>query len=149
LAQSHFVLGILWFVGHAGAGLSMTYKNPAKNFAENEVLIKDAVCVAQRDRQLESTIGTQPIGTPPFPTTGEPFPTPIPEKKANVRDQLDLRFPVPMGKVAQIMGMMNFLQSKFKELEIEIRAKNGSISEEEFANKIKEALRQLDISLED
>jgi hypothetical protein len=112
-------------------------------------LIKDAVCAAQRDKLLEPTLGSQPFGTPSAPTTDESVPPPTLEKKANVRDELDLRFPVPMGKVAQIMGMMNFLQTKFKELEIEIRAKNGSISEDEFANKIKEALRQLGITLED
>jgi predicted AAA+ superfamily ATPase len=119
------------------------------SFAENEVLIRDVICVAQRDKPLEATLGPHQVATPPVPPTGEPSPTPTQEKKASVREQLDLRFPVPMGKVSQIMGMMNFLQTKFKELEIEIKAKNGSISEDDFANKIKEALRQLGILLDE
>ncbi len=47
------------------------------------------------------------------------------------------------------MGVMNFLQSRFRSLEMEIKAKDGSLSEEQFKNKIKEALKQLGIDLEE
>jgi hypothetical protein len=40
-------------------------------------------------------------------------------------------------------GTMNFLQAKFQSLEIEIRATNGYISEDDFINIIKEGLLQL------
>jgi hypothetical protein len=45
------------------------------------------------------------------------------------------------------MGIMNYLQSKFQTLEMEIKAKNGSITENEYVNKIKEAMKQLGIDL--
>jgi hypothetical protein len=46
------------------------------------------------------------------------------------------------------MGIMNFLQSKFKNLKVKIDASEGSISEEDYQNKIKEALRQLGIDMD-
>jgi hypothetical protein len=118
------------------------------SFSENEILIKDSTCVAQRDKPPEPSAGSQISGVTSAQGIGSPVPLLTQERKPNLRKEIDLKFPVPMGKVAQIMGMMNFLQSKFKELEIEIRAKNGSISEDEYVNKIKEALRQLGIDLE-
>jgi hypothetical protein len=56
---------------------------------------------------------------------------------------VSLKFTVPLGKVSQVMGMMNFLQNKFKILRITINAIEGSISNEEYESKIKETLRQL------
>ena len=38
------------------------------------------------------------------------------------------------------MGILNYLQSKFDILELEIKVKNGKLSEQEFEDKIKEAL---------
>ncbi len=64
-------------------------------------------------------------------------------------EELDLKFRIPRGKIAQLMGVMNYLQSKFQSLEMEIRARDGSMSEDEYSNKIKEALRQLGIEIEE
>jgi hypothetical protein len=44
---------------------------------------------------------------------------------------------------------MNFLQTRFRSLEIEIKATNGYISEDDYANKIKETLLQLGIDVKD
>ena len=60
-------------------------------------------------------------------------------------EQLSLKFQVPRGKVASIMGLMNLLQSKFNILEISISAKDGSISQQEIEDKIEETFRQLNI----
>ncbi len=70
------------------------------------------------------------------------------ENTKNIRHQVDLAFDIPMGKVAQIMGVMNFLQQKFESLHVEIRARGGSITEDDYINKIKEALRQLGIRID-
>jgi hypothetical protein len=63
-------------------------------------------------------------------------------------DQLLLEFDVPRGKVSQIMNMMNYLQSKFNSLNIAIKAVDGSISEDDYINKIKETLKQLGIHVD-
>ncbi len=56
-----------------------------------------------------------------------------------------MRFKVPKGKVLNIMGIMNLLQSKFENLQIEIVATDGSISDQDYEDKIMEAFRQLGI----
>ena len=47
------------------------------------------------------------------------------------------------------MGIMNLLQSKFENLEIEIMATDGSISDQDYEDKIMEAFRQLGIFPDD
>jgi hypothetical protein len=65
------------------------------------------------------------------------------------KSKVQLRFQVPKGKVSQIMGVMNLLQSKFRYLEIEIVATDGEISEQDYEDKIKESFRQLGIEVDD
>ena len=60
----------------------------------------------------------------------------------------NVRFKVPRGKISNIMGIMNLLQSKFENLEIEIVATDGSISDQDYEDKIMEAFRQLGIDTE-
>ncbi len=62
---------------------------------------------------------------------------------------IHLRFSVPKGKVSNIMGIMNFLQNKFNSLEVELTAKEGGITKQEFEDKIEEAFRQLGIKIEE
>ncbi len=65
----------------------------------------------------------------------------------SVRKKIHLKFTLPKGKVSDIMGVMNLLQSKFDRLEIELLAEDGEISESDYDNKIEEAFRQLEIKL--
>ena len=72
-----------------------------------------------------------------------------PGVQAKLRDRVDLRFQVPKGKVANIMGVMNLLQSKFESLEIELTASGGEITEQDYEDKIKETFRQLGIKTDE
>lgn len=63
------------------------------------------------------------------------------------KDKIQIKFKIPKGKVASIMGVMNLLQSKFENLEIELIATDGSISEQDYDDKVIEAFRQLGIKL--
>lgn len=63
--------------------------------------------------------------------------------------EVSFGFDVPRHKISQVMGMMNYLESKFQSLHMTIIAKDGSLTEEDYANKIREALRQLGVDLED
>ena len=117
-------------------------------FDENEVIIKSAICEAQKEAAQEEAIRGAPQ---PLPKTGEHEGAesgPIMESIIKGRDHVSLEFDVPLGKVSDIMGIMNFLQSKFKNLKVKIDASEGSISEEDYKNKIKEALRQLGIDVD-
>ncbi|MCZ6819003.1 MAG: hypothetical protein O7G31_05865 [Calditrichaeota bacterium] len=64
------------------------------------------------------------------------------------KKQLRLRFQVPKGKVASVMGVMNLLQSKFNILEIELFARDGEISKQDLEDKIGETFRQLNIDFD-
>ena len=63
------------------------------------------------------------------------------------RRHVHLRLTVPRGKVSGLMGVMNLLQHKFNRLEITLLADEGSISEQEYEDKIREAFRQLGIEV--
>jgi hypothetical protein len=116
-------------------------------FGETEVIVKDDVCLVQK-QSGEPTPVSFPVGKPEG--QGAAAPT-IPPQQEPVRalDHVTLEFEVPRGRISQLMGMMSFLQSKFHDLRITIRAKEGSISEDDYVNKIKETLKQLGIDFED
>ena len=65
------------------------------------------------------------------------------------REKIQLRFSVPKGKVANIMGVMNLLQTKFETLQIELSAKDGNMSEQDYEDKIKETFRQMGIEVDE
>lgn len=64
-----------------------------------------------------------------------------PPKK--VRENLDETIKIPKGKVSDLMMFLNFIQTKFDDVEIEIKASKGSVTEEEYNNRIMEAIRQI------
>ena len=50
----------------------------------------------------------------------------------NVHDKVQLRFRVPKGKVSNIMGVMNLLQSKFETLEVRLSVRDRAISQQDY-----------------
>jgi len=54
---------------------------------------------------------------------------------------------IPKGKVSQLLGLLNYMQTKYDKIEVKISASDGSMKKEEFENKIKEALRQMGIEV--
>jgi hypothetical protein len=109
---------------------------------ENQVIIKSTICETQKETKEEVRQLSPKPDEQESPEKG-----PIMEPTAKGRDHLTLEFDVPAGKVSQIMPMMHFLQSKFEGLRLTINATKGSISDEEYENKIKETLRQLGIKI--
>ncbi len=123
---------------------------PAVAFSGNEILISEASCLEQRQKQETISIVPESIDTPKQsdkekePAKWSAFTSITPRKS-----QVQMKFHVPKGKVAQIMGVMNLLQSKFGSLEIKIVATNGEISEQDYEDKIKESFRQLGIDVDE
>jgi len=144
--QGLFGLGEL-----SGDGASVTcryFKEDATvELGDTEVIAKDSICLLQ-EQSGERTPIPFPVGK--SDSKGGAVPTvssqPIP---ARALGHVTLEFEVPRGKVSQLMGMMSFLQSKFQGLHITVKAFEGSISEEDYTNKIKETLKQLGIDFED
>lgn len=115
-------------------------------FSGKEILISEALC----REQLRKEEGHVPE---PYPQPeSEPTPTANEGKLAphvKTKDKIKLKFQVPKGKVANIMGVMNLLQSKFETLDLELSARDGAISEQDYEDKIEEAFRQMGIKLEE
>jgi hypothetical protein len=143
--QGLFGLGELNEAGDAA--VCRFYKEDAQvSWGESEAIIKDSVCVAQL---LQPQAGSgAPAGAGPMPVTasaGTATGGSIGPRTSKTLDHVDLEFFVLRGKVAQIMGIINLLQSKYRSLRITIKATEGSMSQDDYVNKIKESLRQLGV----
>jgi hypothetical protein len=62
--------------------------------------------------------------------------------------QLSLNFTIPKGKVANLMGVLNYLQSKYNRIEISLSLAEGQLTKQEYEDKIEEAFRQMGIEIE-
>ena len=56
---------------------------------------------------------------------------------------------VPKGKVASLMGVLNYLQSKFNNMVLNLFVDDGSISQQDYEDKIKEAFRQMGVGIDE
>jgi len=63
---------------------------------------------------------------------------------------ISLELNVPVGKLSDIVKMVNYLKSKFDQVntKIEISARNGEISKSEYEDKIREAINQAGITVD-
>ena len=118
-----------------------------------EAIIRESVCLKQmREEDGVSTTGaveTVIPGAEPAPSVPQiEDEQKTPSVAGKSRDSVQLQFRLPKGKVAAMMGIMNLLQSKFETLEIRLSARDGSISERDFQDKIEETFRQLGIDFE-
>ncbi|MGC8657285.1 MAG: ATP-binding protein [Thermoplasmata archaeon] len=108
-----------------------------------DVLINDKICTEQTKNKGSN-----------IPTTNttegliKPNPQDIEEdhqKDNQINETLTIKLELPHGKVSYLLGVMNFLQSKFGIMEIEIKVRNGKITKAEYDEKIKEAFAQIGI----
>jgi len=116
---------------------------PSIAFSGSEVIISEDICIAQKEA----------IEEPPEPTGGstggEIADSPGPEPTSDGRNSVHLKFTIPKGKVAGLMGVMNLLQSNYDNLQIELLATEGQMSNQDYEDKIKEAFVQLGIDPEE
>lgn len=126
-------------------------------FLGNEIIINQEICRKQKKEEEEG--GDK---TPPYPSeeSGEKSTideggkdegdiSDVPTTEQHAREMVYLKFKIPKGRIYDILRTMNLLQSKFNTLEIELTAKDGSISEQAYENAIKETFRQLGIDVEE
>jgi hypothetical protein len=113
-------------------------KEPSIGFGENEAIINEKVCLAELSRgEIEEAQKEIKTEIKFEPSTKE---------EAILSLELPL-IEIPKGRVSSIMGLLNYIQSKFDKVQIKINASEGSIKKDEYENKIKEALRQLGIDI--
>lgn len=127
------------------------------SFVEQEVLIRHTLCEEQKAHQavpggfagaetgqnqvkenLEGVLGTtdlNPADRPPAERgTGE-FST--------NHERLRIRLNLPIGKTSNLLGLINLLHARFKNLTITIQASQGSMTESEIEDKVRETFRQM------
>ncbi len=114
-------------------------KEATIGFSEYEILIDPNICKQQLEIKVEE-----------IPQEERKIESESYKELESKREIISkLEFPpmkIPKGKVSQILGLLNYLQSKFDDVEIIIKAENGCIDKEDYERKIKEVLRQLGIS---
>jgi hypothetical protein len=136
-------------------------QEPTVGLAGNEVLITAEVCQAQLTERAQSEpypmpgqgssggiLDGQVGGFRTNPSTSSPTFDGQPKHQSE-RTSLRLRFTVPKGKVASLMGVMNLLQSKFARMDITLSVDGGQLSEQDYEDKIKEAFRQMGVQAEE
>ena len=111
----------------------------------SSVLVSAKISTEQT-KPKEPKVSMPPIKVPldgPGKTPDQEKEQPGGEGTTSLRIQLSL----PRGKVSQLMGVMNFLQSKFELMQLEIEVSKGGISKAEYEEKIIEAFRQIGINI--
>ena len=130
---------------------------PSITLVGSEVIIREDICIAQKKEETEeqdSDVTYLPGGTPTpeiveggdnvDKSDGDSSPL-----ESSGRKEIHLQFTVPKGKVAGLMGVMNLLQANFDNLQIDLQATDGEMSEQDYEDKIKEAFAQLGIDLDE
>lgn len=122
-------------------------ETPSLGFSGNEIIIALELCEEQRNKGGETFVGGSKVE---YSTAIAPGERTEAKKTAeeikgvsNIRHYIDFNFKVPRGKVSDIARILTFIQTKFEDLTIHVKASNGSISESDYRGKIEEALRQL------
>lgn len=135
-------------------------EEPSLSFADREILIRAYVCQEQRAAQADEA--TYASGEPTREGTAREQPRPLTSSSQQYQSTLDLpgvigrartrlrlKFLIPKGKVAGLMGVMNFLQSRFNRMEVILHVEDGQLTDQEYEDKIKEAFRQMGIEVEE
>jgi len=120
-------------------------------FTDNEILIKAEICQAQmaeRQAQVNLAQGNMPSSTVNSATSTFIPNAPATYPKAGLYQQLDFNFTVPKGKVASLMGVLNYLQSKYEHMDISLHLDKGQMTDQEYEDKVKEAFSQMGIDLD-
>jgi len=118
---------------------------PNISFAGQEIIIKEVICKQQKEEIISEKLDQPVNDNEELKPTGGVVTDQPPTFTGKTCNQLSLQFEIPKGKVAQIMGVMNLLQSKFDTLELSLKAKDGSITQQEIEDKIEETFRQLNV----
>ncbi|MCS6840668.1 MAG: hypothetical protein NZ701_07800, partial [Roseiflexus sp.] len=62
--------------------------------------------------------------------------------------RLRLQFTVPKGKVSSLMGVLNYLQTRYGRIEITLELSEGSITDQELEDRVREAFRQMGVHVQ-
>ena len=132
-------------------------KEPSVSLQGREILIRAEICEQQQREQKPgyspSSPGAEAFGeggaSPDHPSTifGTETPTPT-DFTQPTRSSLTLKFRLPFGQASSLLGLLNLLQQRFHNVELTIHLTNGSISDAEIEDKVRETFRQMGADVE-
>ena len=113
----------------------------------DEVIISSDLCVNKKREELDDR-GEVSTGT----ETGNNDGNEQTDNEENTNQngpnglkEVSLKFTVPQGQVQELLGMLKLLQLNFDTLQIQLRATDGEMSEQDYEDKIGETFMQLGI----
>ncbi|MEM4565059.1 MAG: hypothetical protein QXD49_00485 [Archaeoglobaceae archaeon] len=118
-------------------------KEPKVELREEEIIIKPELFVEQKEQKITEK-----------PKEGKEKEEREPVKK-EIREEtiksIEYRLKVPPTKISDVVKLVYFLKGKFSSFEIEVslKASDGELSKSELEDKVKEALRQSGIAVEE
>ncbi len=119
-------------------------KSPTVAFTGSEIIIKAEYCKEEEAKpQPGPDKGGDDEAARPKPLS--PPPPPPQSGKASVC----LKFALPKGKASSLLGVINFLQTHYGKLEVDLRASDGRMSDEDYEDKVLEAFRQMGVEVEE
>lgn len=120
-------------------------ETPPITLNDNEVLIQASLCTRLIAHPPQPDL--RPAGNQSGPET--PPPDPGSTSAANLpRKSIGIRFTLPQGKVSNVAQHFNQLQTNFQNMQIELKASDGEISQDAY-EELKENLRALGIEIEE
>jgi len=121
-----------------------TYKffkeTPMTFLSDEEIIISPELC--RKDEILDYDGKKDPTKTPENGSGEAIIKDPV-SSNIKILDHITVNFEIPLGKVSDILGMLNFIRQKYNKVEININATNGEMKEEDYINKVEETLRQI------
>jgi hypothetical protein len=164
--------GLFGLAMETGGDLKLLYFNDRKSaqdtavpelqFSSAELLLAHAKCeeLAEKepgtiyptdsgDKKVNVTVKDSGVGTSSGtsqPTAGNTTGTP---PLSGAMESLNLSFRLPKGKASDVMRIVNYLHEKYQDIQLKISASEGSITQQEFENKIAEAFEQAGIEIND
>jgi len=125
-------------------------KSVLPELVDNEIIINPGLCV---EETTEVEKGEAEELAFPLPSIEEPTRLEKKEQPPYYKEykRLHIKLNTPPGQISNIAKIANYLKTLFNEcvVKIEIFAQNGSIKVTDYENKIEEALRQVDIEIEE
>jgi len=125
-------------------------KIPSVSLSGNELIMVDDLCRGIREEPVIDSwtdSGSRNEGTTGGSIVRDYKETGGSQTSLTDMKSVRLSFTIPMGKVSNILGVMNFLTNRFKRVDITIEAQEGALSEQDYENKIKEAFEQIGVEV--
>ncbi|WP_448589007.1 ATP-binding protein [Thermodesulfobium sp.] len=130
-------------------------EKPEIGFSDNEIIIKENLCVKKHEEdkrpqviiKVEENVIKETSPSKSFDTQAIAETKELNEYET-VEKNINLSFKIPKGKVSDIFRIVNLIQTQFESVYIDIKATDGSMSKQDYQNKIIEALQQLNIEID-